>query len=60
MPACARLGNVDRPALPAFAIIDIVFAAGFGDASHFNRVFRRRFGDTPSGVRTAAIAPARK
>ena len=60
MPACARLGNVDRPALPAFAIIDIVFAAGFGDASHFNRVFRGRFGDTPSGVRTAAIAPARK
>lgn len=60
MPACARLGNVDRPALPAFAIIDIVFAAGFGDASHFNRVFRRRFGETPSGVRGAAIMPEQK
>jgi len=39
------------------AIIDIAFAAGFGDVSHFNRVFRRRYGKTPSGVRAAAIAP---
>jgi AraC-like DNA-binding protein len=31
------------------AIIDIALAAGFSDVSHFNRVFRRRFGDTPSG-----------
>jgi AraC-like DNA-binding protein len=23
----------------------------------FNRVFRRRYGETPSGVRAAAIAP---
>jgi AraC-like DNA-binding protein len=38
-------------------IIDIAFAAGFGDVSHFNRMFRRRFGDTPSGVRAAAIRP---
>jgi AraC-like DNA-binding protein len=38
------------------AIIDIAFAAGFGDVSHFNRVFRRRYGETPSGVRAAAIA----
>lgn len=37
------------------AIIDIAFASGFGDVSYFNRVFRRRFGDTPSGVRAAAI-----
>jgi AraC-like DNA-binding protein len=42
------------------AIIDIALAAGFGDVSHFNRVFRRRFGDTPSGVRAAAIGPKQK
>jgi len=39
------------------AIIDIAFAAGLADVSHFNRMFRRRFGETPSGVRAAAIAP---
>jgi AraC-like DNA-binding protein len=32
-------------------IVDIAFEAGFVDVSHFNRSFRRRFGDTPSGVR---------
>jgi AraC-like DNA-binding protein len=42
------------------AIIDVALVAGFGDVSHFNRVFRRRFGETPSGVRAAAIRPAQK
>lgn len=32
-------------------IIDIAFAAGFGDVSHFNRLFRRRFGMTPGEMR---------
>ena len=39
------------------AIIDIAFGVGFGDVSHFNRMFRRRFGETPSGVRAASIMP---
>ena len=34
-------------------ISDIALQAGFSDISHFNRSFRRRFGDTPGNVRTA-------
>src|SRR5262249_24998912 len=37
------------------AIIDIAFAVGFGDVSHFNRMFHKRFGETPSCVRGASI-----
>lgn len=33
------------------SISDIAYEAGFSDLSHFNRLFRARFGDTPSGVR---------
>jgi AraC-like DNA-binding protein len=33
-------------------IIDIALQAGFSDISHFNRLFRARFGDTPSAVRS--------
>lgn len=32
---------------------EIGLASGFGDLSYFNRTFRRRYGDTPSGVRSA-------
>ena len=49
--AHAMLGD---PAFSHLRIIDIALASGFGDVSHFNRLFRRRFGDTPTGARTAA------
>jgi AraC-like DNA-binding protein len=34
-------------------VADIALEAGFADLSHFNRAFRRHFGDTPSGVRAS-------
>jgi AraC-like DNA-binding protein len=36
------------------AIGAIALDAGFGDLSHFNKMFRRRFGATPSDIRAAA------
>jgi AraC-like DNA-binding protein len=42
------------PNLAARRISDLALAAGFGDLSYFNRTFRRRFGETPLGVRTRA------
>jgi AraC-like DNA-binding protein len=41
--------------LAARTISDIAFEAGFSDLSHFNRSFRRRFGESPSDVRVAAM-----
>jgi AraC-like DNA-binding protein len=32
-------------------VSDIALQVGFSDISHFNRLFRSRFGDTPKGVR---------
>jgi len=37
-------------------ISDIALQAGFSDISHFNRLFRSRFGDTPSAVRAEGHA----
>ena len=37
-------------------ISDVALRAGFSDIAHFNRCFRRRFGDTPSAIRLAAGA----
>jgi len=34
----------------ACRISDIALQVGFSDISHFNRLFRTRFGDTPSGI----------
>jgi AraC-like DNA-binding protein len=36
-------------------ISTIAYDAGFGDLSHFNRAFRRRFGKSPSEARSAAL-----
>ena len=47
--AYAMLG--DR-AFAHLRIIDIALAAGFANLSHFNHLFRRRFGETPSSART--------
>jgi AraC-like DNA-binding protein len=38
-------------------ISDIALEVGFSDVSHFNRLFRARFGDSPSGVRGANCTP---
>jgi AraC-like DNA-binding protein len=39
------------PRYARWSIAGIAFEAGFGDLSHFNRRFRRRFGITPSEFR---------
>lgn len=36
-------------------ISTVAFASGFSDLSYFNRVFRRRFGMTPSDLRAQAV-----
>lgn len=45
---------LEVPGASGRRIIDIALAAGFRDVSHFNRAFRRRFGDTPSAFRGRA------
>ncbi len=50
--ARARRMLVD-PRYAASTISAIAWAAGFGDLSHFNRNFRRRYGATPSELRAA-------
>jgi AraC-like DNA-binding protein len=41
--------------LAGWTIGAIALCAGFGDVSHFNRSFRRRFGASPSDVRAEAL-----
>jgi len=36
-------------------VLDIALASGFADISYFNRVFRRRYGDTPNTFRTTRL-----
>lgn len=51
--ACVYQALAD-PRLAHHSISSIVGDAGFGDISHFNRAFRRRYGATPSDVRAEA------
>ena len=46
--AHAMLADPSHDHLP---ITDIAYAAGFGDLSHFNHSFRRRYGATPREIR---------
>jgi AraC-like DNA-binding protein len=39
-------------------ISDIALRAGFSDIAHFNRLFRRRFGDTPRAIRASQFNQA--
>ena len=58
-----RLARVHRmlgdPLHLARPISAIAYDAGFGDLSHFNRAFRRRYGATPSEIRAATISTPR-
>jgi AraC-like DNA-binding protein len=51
--ACAHR-MLSNPRLAERTISAIAYEAGFGDLSHFNRAFRRRYGGTPSDVRARA------
>lgn len=41
------------------SVSDIALARGFNDTAHFSRVFKKRFGVTPSAVRAGGDAPER-
>ena len=45
---------LSNPVFAGQAIGTIAYEAGFGDLSHFNRAFRRRYGETPSDVRAGS------
>ena len=48
---------LNSPLLAERTISTIAYEAGFGDLSHFNRAFRRRYGETPSDVRARSRHP---
>lgn len=43
---------------PNRAVAEIAAHAGFSNVPHFNRLFRTRFGDSPSGVRSRSCTAA--
>jgi AraC-like DNA-binding protein len=55
-----RLARANRllcdPQLADRTLTAIAFESGFGDLSYFNRAFRRRYGESPAGVREVASA----
>jgi AraC-like DNA-binding protein len=59
-----RLAYVRRlladPRYAGFSIGSIVYEAGFGDLSTFNRSFRARYGATPSDIRAEALLCVRQ
>ena len=54
-----RLQNAQKllsdPRHSSLTIALIAFRAGFGDLSHFNRSFKRRFGCSPSDIRAQTM-----
>jgi len=49
---------LNNPLLAERGVSTIAYEAGFGDLSHFNRAFRRRYGETPSDVRSRSRGSA--
>jgi AraC-like DNA-binding protein len=52
----SRTGSREHSPLSALAglrVIDIAAAAGFADVTHFHRVFRQLYGQTPTQLRRA-------
>jgi transcriptional regulator GlxA family with amidase domain len=45
---------LSNPLFGEAKIVKIAEQAGFANVTHFNRLFRARFGDTPTGVRLSA------
>jgi len=41
------------------SVTEVAYAAGYGNARHFNREFKRIFRDTPSRMRTSRVCPGR-
>jgi AraC-like DNA-binding protein len=50
----AARGKLADPAFDHLRVVDIAYDCGFSDASHFNRAFRAKFGETPKAARAVA------
>jgi len=51
--------DLQKPEFSHLSITEIAFSWGFNSSAHFSRVFRRRFGVSPSACRSPAPAPTR-